>query len=151
MIKFDPPPLFQPRVEKNFDPPTLSLNPPPKEKFRPPTSFWTIRTLLVSFLDMWTLWRFVFWCLPPLFALWCFFISRYRNRKSFGPLPLFSFFQHWSLDPAFLLRSCIYAICFCPLLSRQCDLLIWGCWYCWCICTAVSLSLIIFIILCNCK
>jgi len=31
-----PPPLFQPRVGKKFDPPTSSLNPPPKEKFRPP-------------------------------------------------------------------------------------------------------------------
>src|SRR6218665_4186670 len=45
MIKFDLPPLFQPRVEKKFRPPTSSLNPPPKEKFQPPTSFWTIRTL----------------------------------------------------------------------------------------------------------
>src|SRR6218665_2231262 len=36
MIKFDPPPLFQARVEKKFRPPTSSLNPPPKEKFRPP-------------------------------------------------------------------------------------------------------------------
>src|SRR6218665_3568607 len=48
MIKFDLPPLFQPRVEKNFDPPTSSLNPPPKEKFQPPTSFWTIRTLVYT-------------------------------------------------------------------------------------------------------
>src|SRR6218665_3448506 len=45
MIKFNPAPLFQPRVENNFDPPISSLNPPPKEKCRPPTSFWTIRTL----------------------------------------------------------------------------------------------------------
>src|SRR6218665_597098 len=36
MIKFDPRPLFQPRVEKKFRPPTSYLNPPPKEKFRPP-------------------------------------------------------------------------------------------------------------------
>src|SRR6218665_2389130 len=37
MIKFDLPPLFQPRVEKKFrPPPPSSLNPPPKEKFQPP-------------------------------------------------------------------------------------------------------------------
>src|SRR6218665_2655983 len=44
MIEFDPPPPFQPLVEKNFEPPPSSLHPPPlkknfppppKEKFRP--------------------------------------------------------------------------------------------------------------------
>ena len=36
MIKFDLPPLFQSRVEKNFDPPPRLSTPPPKEKFQPP-------------------------------------------------------------------------------------------------------------------
>src|SRR6218665_292544 len=37
MTKFDPhPPLFQPRVGKNFDPPTSSLDPPTYKKSRPP-------------------------------------------------------------------------------------------------------------------
>ena len=36
MIKFNPAPLFQPRVETNFDPPPRLSTPPPKEKFRPP-------------------------------------------------------------------------------------------------------------------
>src|SRR6218665_2530460 len=42
--KIRPPPLFQPRVEKISTPQLVSQS-PPKEKFRPPTSFWTIRTL----------------------------------------------------------------------------------------------------------
>src|SRR6218665_4219282 len=48
MIKFNPAPLFQPRVEKNVDPPPRLSTPPPKEKCRPPTSFWTIRTLHIG-------------------------------------------------------------------------------------------------------
>src|SRR6218665_673717 len=51
MIKFDPAPFSQPRVEK-ISTPHLVSQPPPKEKFRPPTSFWTIRTLSKrTFLD----------------------------------------------------------------------------------------------------
>src|SRR6218665_2394631 len=45
MIKFDPHLFFNPVSKKNFDPPPRLSIPPPKEKFRPPTSFWTIRTL----------------------------------------------------------------------------------------------------------
>src|SRR6218665_3014601 len=42
--KIRPPPLFQPRVENNFRPPTSSLN-HTYRKMSTPTSFWTIRTL----------------------------------------------------------------------------------------------------------
>src|SRR6218665_1035532 len=48
MIKSDPHLFSNPVSKKNVHPPrcpTSSLNPPPKEKCRPPTSFWTIRTL----------------------------------------------------------------------------------------------------------
>src|SRR6218665_3658191 len=36
MIKFNPAPLFQPRVEKISTPPPRLSTPPPKEKCRPP-------------------------------------------------------------------------------------------------------------------
>src|SRR6218665_4193186 len=36
MTKFDPPPLFQPHVQKNLDPPTSSVDPPTYKKSRPP-------------------------------------------------------------------------------------------------------------------
>src|SRR6218665_1670 len=47
MTKFDRPPLFQPRVEKNFDPPTSSLDPTTYKKSRPPPSILTIRSLAI--------------------------------------------------------------------------------------------------------
>ena len=36
MTQFDPPPLFQPRVENNFNPPHLFSRPPTYKKSRPP-------------------------------------------------------------------------------------------------------------------
>jgi len=45
MTKFNPPPLFQPRVEKNFDPPPLLPIPPSTKKLDPPTSILTMRLL----------------------------------------------------------------------------------------------------------
>src|SRR6218665_4204647 len=44
--KILPPPLFQPRVENIFAPPTSSLAPPTCKKSRPPPSILTIRSLL---------------------------------------------------------------------------------------------------------
>src|SRR6218665_3739622 len=61
MIIFNPAPLFQPRVEKNFDPPPRLSTPPLKDKCRPPTSFWTIRTLISCrpHVDVWLMWTHV--------------------------------------------------------------------------------------------
>src|SRR6218665_1867706 len=39
MTKFDPPPLFQPCVRKNVDPPPSSLDPPPAKNLDPHLHF----------------------------------------------------------------------------------------------------------------